>query len=87
MLDALNTGMLMMGRKPETEVEKTVMEFVPRNGLLGIQMMFSFMLVDNDQPLRLCKHCQKVFWAAGPAPPFAAHAAKISTMSTSAGGK
>ena len=29
--------------------------------LLGIQMMFSFMLVDNDQPLRLCKHCQKVF--------------------------
>ena len=29
--------------------------------LLGIQMMFSFMLVDDDQPLRLCKHCQKVF--------------------------
>lgn len=29
--------------------------------LLGIQMMFSFMLVDSDQPLRLCKHCQKVF--------------------------
>ena len=29
--------------------------------LLGIQMMFSFMLVDGDQPLRLCKHYQKVF--------------------------
>ena len=29
--------------------------------LLGIQMMFSFMLVDDDQPLRLCKHCHKVF--------------------------
>ena len=29
--------------------------------LLGIQMMFSFMLVDDDQPLRLCKHYQKVF--------------------------
>ena len=29
--------------------------------LLGIQMMFSFMLVDGEQPLRLCKHCQKVF--------------------------
>lgn len=29
--------------------------------LLGIQMMFSFMLVDDDQTLRLCKHCQKVF--------------------------
>ena len=28
--------------------------------LLDIQMMFSFMLVDGDQPLRLCKHCQKV---------------------------
>ena len=24
--------------------------------LLGIQMMFSFMLVDGDQPQRLCKH-------------------------------
>ena len=31
--------------------------------LLGIQMMFSFMLVDEDKPLRLCKHCQKVFWS------------------------
>ena len=29
--------------------------------LLGIQMMFSFMLVDDAKPLRLCKHCQKVF--------------------------
>ena len=29
--------------------------------LLGIQMMFSFLLVDGEQPLRLCKHCQKVF--------------------------
>ena len=29
--------------------------------MLGIQMMFSFMLVDDDQPLRLCKHCHKVF--------------------------
>ena len=29
--------------------------------LLGIQMMFSFMLVDNAKPLKLCKHCQRVF--------------------------
>ena len=29
--------------------------------LLGIQMMFSFMMVDDAKPLRLCKHCQKVF--------------------------
>ena len=50
--------------------------------LLGIQMMFSFMLVDDDQPLRLCKHCQKVSWAAGPTPPFAANGARTSTMST-----
>ena len=26
-LDALNVGMLMMGRKPEAEVEKAIMEF------------------------------------------------------------
>ena len=32
--------------------------------LLGIQMMFSFMLTDEDSPLRLCKHCQKVFAAS-----------------------
>ena len=35
-LDALNVGMLMMGRKPEAEVEKAVMEFVARYGLLGL---------------------------------------------------
>lgn len=29
--------------------------------LLGIQMMFSFMLTDGDNPLKLCKHCSKVF--------------------------
>ena len=32
--------------------------------LLGIQMMFSFMLTDEDNPLKLCKHCQKVFAAS-----------------------
>ncbi len=35
-LDALNVGMLMMGRKPEAEVEKAVMEFVTRYGALVI---------------------------------------------------
>ena len=29
--------------------------------LLVIQMMFSFLLVDDEHPLRLCKNCQKVF--------------------------
>ncbi len=28
-------GMLMMGRKPEAEVEKAIMEFITRYGLLG----------------------------------------------------
>ena len=32
--------------------------------LLGIQMMFSFMLTDRDKPLKLCKHCQKAFVAS-----------------------
>ena len=27
-------------------------------------MMFSFMLTDEDSPLKLCKHCQKVFAAS-----------------------
>ena len=34
--------------------------------LLNIQMMFSFMLTDDTKPLRLCKHCQKVFMAGHP---------------------
>lgn len=35
-LDALNVGMLMMGRKPDAEVEKAVMEFITRYGLMGL---------------------------------------------------
>jgi len=31
--------------------------------LLAIQTMFSFMLTDEKKPLRLCKHCTKVFKA------------------------
>ena len=34
--------------------------------LLGVQMMFSFMLIDDKKPLRCCKHCQKVFMAGHP---------------------
>jgi len=29
--------------------------------LLGIQLMFSFMLVDETKPLRCCKHCNNAF--------------------------
>jgi len=32
--------------------------------LLGIQMMFSFMLTDTAKPLRICRYCNRVF-AAG----------------------
>ena len=38
--------------------------------LLGIQMMFSFMLTDDKNPLRLCKHCTKVFVANRPSNQF-----------------
>jgi len=34
--------------------------------LLGIQMMFSFMLTDEAKPLRLCKQCNLAFIATHP---------------------
>jgi len=34
--------------------------------LLGVQMMFSFMLTDGKTPLRACRHCQKVLMAGHP---------------------
>ncbi|MDL2258161.1 hypothetical protein LJC42_03250 [Eubacteriales bacterium OttesenSCG-928-K08] len=34
--------------------------------LLGVQMMFSFMLTDEKRPLRACKHCSKIFAANHP---------------------
>jgi len=34
--------------------------------LLAIQMMFSFALTDEAKPLRLCRHCQKIFIARHP---------------------
>jgi hypothetical protein len=33
---------------------------------LAIQMMFSFTLTDEGNPLRMCKHCQKAFIAGHP---------------------
>lgn len=38
--------------------------------LLGVQMMFSFMLTDEKTPLRLCKHCNKAFIASRPSAAF-----------------
>ena len=34
--------------------------------LLGIQMMFSFMLTDSENLIKLCKHCIKAFVASRP---------------------
>ena len=38
--------------------------------LLGIQMMFSFMLTDETKPIRLCKHCTRAFVASRPSAAF-----------------
>lgn len=34
--------------------------------LLGVQMMFSFMLTDEKSSLKVCKHCGKAFVASRP---------------------
>lgn len=34
--------------------------------ILGIQMMFSFMLTDTEKPIRICKHCLQTFVASRP---------------------
>jgi hypothetical protein len=38
--------------------------------LLGIQMMFSFMLTDSENPIKLCRHCTKAFVASRPSTVF-----------------
>ena len=37
---------------------------------LGVQMMFSFMLTDIKNPIRLCRHCTKAFVASRPSAVF-----------------
>lgn len=34
------------------------------------QMMFSFMLTDSENPIRLCRHCTKAFVASRPSAVF-----------------
>lgn len=34
--------------------------------MLGVQMMFSFMLTDSDNPIRICQNCMKAFAASNP---------------------
>lgn len=38
--------------------------------LLGVQMMFSFMLTDSEKPIRLCRHCTKAFVVSRPSAVF-----------------
>lgn len=38
--------------------------------MLGIQMMFSFMLTDGEQPIRICRSCMKAFAASDPTTAF-----------------
>ena len=38
--------------------------------MLGIHMMFSFLLTDENRPMKLCKHCHKVFIAKKPGAEF-----------------
>ena len=38
--------------------------------MLGIQMMFSFMLTDTESPIRICKHCLQAFVAHRPSTVF-----------------
>ena len=50
-LDALNVGMLMMGRKPAAEVERAVLEFVTRYGLLGMMTALPTTPAFMDEPM------------------------------------
>ncbi|MDE5859044.1 MAG: hypothetical protein K2H23_01430, partial [Oscillospiraceae bacterium] len=34
--------------------------------MLGVQMMFSFMLTNSDNLIRICRHCMKAFAASDP---------------------
>lgn len=34
--------------------------------MLGVQMMFSFMVTDQEKPIRICKHCSEGFMASRP---------------------
>ena len=38
--------------------------------MLGVQMMFSFMLTDSEKPIRICRHCQQAFVANRPSAVF-----------------
>ena len=38
--------------------------------LLGVQMMFSFVLTDSENPIKLCRHCTKAFVASRPSAVF-----------------
>ncbi|MDO4277350.1 MAG: ATP-binding protein [Lachnoclostridium edouardi] len=48
--------------------------------LLGVQIMFSFMLTDSDKPIQLCRHCTQAFIVSRPSAVFCSPSARISIM-------
>ncbi len=46
--------------KEGDHVQKIIWDF---HLLLRILMMFSFMLTNSENPIRLCRHCTKAFFA------------------------
>lgn len=48
--------------------------------LLGVQMMFSFMLTDEKSSLKVCKHCGKAFVASRPNSVFCSGKCKTGIM-------
>ena len=45
-------------------LDKPTIEWDFHSLMLGVQMMFSFMLTDSEQPIRICRHCMKAFAAS-----------------------
>lgn len=64
-LDALNVGMLMMGRKPSAEVERAVLKFVTRYGLLGLMTALPTTPSFMDYKLQGCLSAQEPFHQRG----------------------
>ena len=62
-LDALNVGMLMIGRKPAAEVERAVLKFVTRYGLLGL--MTALPTTPSFYGLQGCLSAQEPFHQRG----------------------
>ena len=63
MLIAINIGTTAMNKASESELKEAIIVWDFNSLLLCIQMIFSFMLTDDDSSLKVCKHCGKAFAA------------------------